>query len=82
MAVNLPLLVLRLSNGIVRSHSISYIACACAFCCAIGVAAYCFPMKPVAAGSVPDHTLFVYATCTAPPECPCAGCALVAGAST
>eukprot|EP00957_Ditylum_brightwellii_P075583 5744709-Ditylum_brightwellii.AAC.1 len=39
-------------------------------------------MKPVATGSVPDHTLFVYAACTTPPGCPCAGCALVAGAST
>eukprot|EP00957_Ditylum_brightwellii_P024084 1816455-Ditylum_brightwellii.AAC.1 len=39
-------------------------------------------MKPVAVGSVPDHTLFVYAACTAPPGFPCAGCTLVAGTST
>eukprot|EP00957_Ditylum_brightwellii_P199992 15245921-Ditylum_brightwellii.AAC.1 len=39
-------------------------------------------MRPVAAGSVPDHTLFVYAAWTSPPGYPCTGCALVAGAST
>eukprot|EP00957_Ditylum_brightwellii_P046481 3527247-Ditylum_brightwellii.AAC.1 len=76
VAVNLPLLVLRLSSSIVGSHRNSCIACVCAFCCAIGVAAYCVPMMPVAVGSMPDHTLFVHAACMAPPGCPCAGCAL------